>query len=64
MASIVFDFKSIAEHMKDDSPKKSSHPSLPLSAAKKSCPNCFGCGHDCYGNSCDFCGGCGEGPNQ
>jgi len=65
MTDIVFDFKSIAEHMKDDSVKKEPSSGIKLNFdLSKVCQHCHGCGHDCYGNSCNFCGGCGESPNQ
>lgn len=61
MTELVFDFKSIAEHIKGDElmPKKKSS-----SPAKPCCTYCHGCGHNAYGNSCDYCGGSGEGRSE
>lgn len=54
MTELVFDFKSIAEHVKGDELLKKKSP-LPLSSTKKVCPNCKGSGYDCC-----YCGGNGE----
>lgn len=63
MTDLVFDFKSIAEHVKgDELIKRKSH--LPLSSVKKVCPNCKGNGYDCYGSFCCYCGGNGEANSE